>query len=402
MSNIKERLLKEVEIRTTVTVEGVSYDPKIFEADLENGEVASTVHNLFDFCWDDTVAYPIPVGARSANGIYIPFIKNAASPYEIKKEDGQLCLVQNGNVLLELHLSKPPAYFNKTTLDGTPMRTVLITTADGNHAYDCRSIVIAYSNECSLHEKGLDCLFCNINATKTRFGEKEGIRWKNPSQIAEAVKEAFQEGFNQLTITGGFIPERREVDYYIDVAEKLREVLDADVFNGTACIGAPVDLSVIEKYKEAGYRTIATNLECANKDFFQAICPGKVQDCGDHDHWIEALLYEVEVFGKGKVRSNIMSGIEPKEYFLETAEFLAEKGVIAVSAVPWRPNIGSKLEGHRTPSPEWHWDLQQKLFQILRKNGRTYEEIYNAGGGDSILLELYRIEDERLPVFETH
>ena len=123
-------------------------------------------------------------------------------------------------------------------------------------------------------------MFCNINATKSTYAELENIKWKNAKQIGETVKAAYEEGFRHVTITGGFIPERREVDYYIDVAEAIKEETGLDDFNGTACIGAPLDLSTIDKYKEAGYRTIATNMEIWDENYFKTICPGKEQICG--------------------------------------------------------------------------------------------------------------------------
>jgi len=49
------------------------------------------------------------------------------------------------------------------------------------------------------------------------------------------------------------VPERREVEYYLDVAENIKNSLGTNEFNGTACIGAPLDFSIIDKYKEAGY-----------------------------------------------------------------------------------------------------------------------------------------------------
>ena len=145
---------------------------------------------------------------------------------------------------------------------------------------------VAYSNECSLKDKGKECLFCNINATKDAYGEAQGINWKYPKQIGETIAAAYKEGFKHVTISGGFIPERREVDYYLDVAESIQEYTGLEDFNGTACIGAPKDFSVIDKYKEVGFRTLATNLEVWDRNLFKAFCPGKEELSGGRDHWI--------------------------------------------------------------------------------------------------------------------
>ena len=46
-------------------------------------------------------------------------------------------------------------------------------------------------------------------------------------------------------------------------------------------LAAPLDLSTIDKYKEAGYRTIATNMEIWDENYFKTICPGKEEICGE-------------------------------------------------------------------------------------------------------------------------
>ena len=252
---------------------------------------------------------------------------------------------------------------------------------------------VAYSNECSLKERGLDCLFCNANATKDTYAEKENIQWKNPKQIGETVAEAFKnDGARHVNLTGGFVPERREVDYYIDVAEAIQEETGLEDFNGTAVIGAPADLSVIDKYKEAGFRTIAIQLEVWDENFFKVICPGKEKECGGRQHWVDTLKYAVGVFGRGRVRTGFVAGIEPKERTLEGVETLTKEGIICLTNA-WCPNPGSKLEGHRTPTPEWHYDLAQKTYLLHKQAGITYEQYLDASPSpDFLVLDFYRIE----------
>ncbi|WP_310603102.1 radical SAM protein [Anaerosporobacter sp.] len=396
MSNLKEELYKEIELRNNTGVEGVRFDPQIFKSALEKDANIAVAHNCMDFSIDDTADIEVPGGFRFEHGIGASLNKNSRSPYYLEEENGDIILKKDGERLSKIEVTKASPIYGKKTSDGTSMKTIV---AAGDGQFGDKQILVAYSNECALKDKGLDCLFCNINATKDRFAEKENIEWKNPKQIAETVKTAYDLGYNHLTITGGFIPERREVEYYLDTAETIREYLGTDTFNGTACIGAPQDLAVLEKYKEAGFSTIGINLEVWNKDFFRAICPGKAELCGGYDNWLKAIDYAIQVFGVGNVRSNFVPGLEPKEYLLEGIETLAEKGVVATAAFNWVPNIGSKFEGHRTPTPEWHWDVQQRIYRILRKYGRTYEQVYNATPGALLLHDFYKVDDELLPVF---
>lgn len=248
-------------------------------------------------------------------------------------------------------------------------------------------------------------MFCNINYDKElyteAYAEKYGPHWRNPKQIAEAVKAAFHEGIaDHLTITGGVIAERRELEYYVDAADAIKEALGVDEFNGTATVAAPLDLNNINKFKEAGFRTTALNLELWDKDFYRAVCPGKANGSGGWDHWVKALEYAVGVFGWGRVRSNFVAGIEPKSKTIEGFEYLGSKGVVFSFNI-WAPNVGSAFEGHRSPETSWYVDLSEKAAAIWKKNGFTYDQIHDATAGDYRLPnDIYRIENEVFPIYE--
>jgi hypothetical protein len=157
---------------------------------------------------------------------------------------------------------------------------------------------------------------------------------------------------------------------------------------------------VIEKYREVGFRTLAINIEVWDRNFFRAYCPGKEEEGGGQEHWIRALEHGVEVFGRGRVRSNIVGGLESKATTLEGIEALASRGIVTIAG-GWRPNPGSALEGHRSPEPDWHLDLATKNAAILRKAGLTWDHLYDSYAAPNTLVhDIYRIEDGLLPVFD--
>lgn len=395
MSDLKKKLYQELELKNNVVVEGINVDPAIFRH-LDFQVYAKQIHGLFERDHETHVGIDFPVGFYSPNGFRIGFKWDRRSPYSIHYEGGKYYLVHKGSEAFEVEFLKRPnsKYFHSKTSDGTRLNHVAGFNKDDG------TLFVAYSNECSLKEKGLDCKYCNINATKDTYAEHDGITWKNPKQIGEAAAVAYGEGARHITISGGFIPERREVDYYFDVAESIKEHTGMDDFNGTAVIGAPLDLGVIDRYKEIGYRTMAMNIEIWNKHIFKAICPGKDAQCGGWDHWVKALEYAAQVFGYGRVRSNIVAGIEPKDSTLEGVEYLASKGVVCFAGA-WNPNPGSELEGHRTPEPAWHFDMAKKVAAIHRKAGFTFEKLFDcAAAPNSIVHDIFKIEDELLPVFQ--
>lgn len=393
MGNIKEILYKELELKSRIIVEGINVNPTIFKHLALGKEYQEQIHSLFEMDHHDHVGISFPCGFISPNGLRYSFAWDVNSRFSIKYNNGKYYLEENDKVLFPIEFDKRPNYYKLKTSDGTEMSHVAGFNPGG-------VVGVAYSNECSLKEKGLDCLFCNANATKDTYAEKENIKWKNPKQIGETVAAAFKyDDAKHVNITGGFIPERREIDYYIDVAESIQEHTGLEDFNGTAVIGAPEDLSVIDKYKEAGFRTIAIQIEIWDKNIFKTICPGKEKECGGWQHWVDSLKYAVKVFGFGRVRTGFVTGIEPKSKTLEGVEYLAEKGILSLTNA-WNPNPGSKLEGHRTPTSEWHLDMAKKTYAIFKKTGFTYEQYYDVSPSPDFLVhDIYRIEEELLPIF---
>jgi hypothetical protein len=390
MSKLKEAQYRELELKAHLSQEGITFDPKIFE-DLDVGrEHQEQVHCLFEYDTDTHVGLDLPPYLVLPHGLVAIFNYNRRSANRLERDGKRFFVVRRDGEAIPVEFTKRPGYYARNTSDGTPMRTVAVHNTDD-------VVFVAYSNECSLKSTGKDCLFCNINATRDTYGEADGVRWKYPDQIGETVAAAYAEGARHVTISGGFVPERREVDYYLDVAESIQEHTGLEDFNGTACIGAPQDLSIIEKYREVGYRTLAINIEVWNEHFFRAYCPGKEQLCGGQKHWIAALEHAVGVFGRGRVRSNMVGGLESKQSTLEGIEALTSKGIIAISPA-WFPNPGSALEGHRSPEPEWHLDVARKTAAIYRNVGFTWDQIYDANAAPTTLVhDIYRIEEGRLP-----
>jgi hypothetical protein len=392
MTTLKERLYQELALKAAIGQEGVSFDPAVLRHLDLGGAAQENVNCLFSYSREVHAELQVPPYFILPHGLIALFNYDRHSSNRLEHDGRRFHIVRRDAQAVPVSFGHRPGYYDRKTSDGTPMRTVAVHNTDG-------VVFVAYSNECSLQATSKDCLFCNINATKKAYGDVQGVKWKYPRQIGETVAAAYREGARHLTISGGFVPERREVDYYLDVAEQIRQHTGLDDFNGTACIGAPRDLSVIDKYKEAGFRTLAINIEVWNEHFFRAYCPGKDAECGGQKHWIAALEYAVGVFGRGRVRSNMVGGLESKQSTLEGIEILTTKGVVAMSPA-WIPNPGSALEGHRSPEPEWHIDVAKQTYHLYRKAGYTFEQVYDATAVPQTLVhDLYRIEEERLPVF---
>ena len=388
---LREELINEIKIANGVEVEGLSYDPEIFQDFLKANPDLSQRHHMLDCSIDDTSKFLAPRQIRIGHGFPTRgFSTNFRSPYKIIKESDGFYITKDEKKLAPVSFSEIPEWYKGKTSSGKQFNDVC--TAQGSLAHGEGCVFTCYSNECALSMNGKDCRFCNISSTKSRFAEREPDPWKYPKDIGETVKAAFAEGYDHFNISGGFIPERRELDYYIDVAEAIQEETGLEDFNGTAVIGAPEDLSVLERYKEAGYRTVAIHPEVWGEEWFKAICPGKAEINGGFNHYLEAIDEAIKIFGRGRVRPQFVAGLQPKELVIEGLEYFASRGAIPF-AIQWVPACGSALDGHRSPSEEWHWDLQLKNYEILKRNGYTFEQVYDVIPDWRQIADLYRVND---------
>jgi hypothetical protein len=381
---IKRKLLDEVKLAIELGDIGISYNPD----DLKN------------FRSSETIPYPFQ-GLRPGVAITLPHGIRASAkqskwtPYSIIVEEGTPVLYNEKEPVSRISFWERqvnPVLEEKIST-GEKIKSILSIDPHGQ-------IDVSYSAECALKDKGEDCLFCSINV---RERDPERLLVKNPRQIAEAYDIVRRAGFgNHFKISGGFVPERREVEYYIDVVEAIKA--RQPKFKGVAVIGAPADLSILPKYKEAGYTDLSHNLEVWNKDLFGFICPGKSRRNGGWQHWIDSLVAAVDVFGRGHVHSNFVGGLDSLEGFLEGVEFLSSKGVVAHWGM-FAPQKGTPLEGKRTPEPAYHWELVDRATDIQLRHGFTTEQMYRGPGtgdhnGRVLRIKRGDFDGDRMDVYQ--
>ncbi len=379
----KRVLLDELKLKIDLGVQGIAFDIEDLRKFPIGTEYAEQIHLLFDMDKAHHGDVELPQAFYLPHGLFTAFRWDPDSRFRLKEEGGRPVLYEDRQRIAEIEFYRRPKLLDYKTSDGERFDHIAAFTPEGG-------IAVCFSNECDLKQTGDDCRFCNINSTADAY-RKDNIFLKTPRRVGELYAAAYREQLaNHINITGGFIPERREVEYYLDVADEIKTLAGVNEIYGTAVIGAPVDLGVIEKYRDAGYTTLAMNLEIWDRHIFEAICPGKHKRCGGWDHWVKALEYAATVFGRGNVRSNIVAGIEPKESILDGIEHLASKGVICYAGA-WCPNPGSALEGHRTPETAWHYDLTLKGAAIFAKYGYTTALLYGGAGASGPFHDAFRI-----------
>lgn len=380
----KQVLLDEIKLTLELNEKGVNFD----QDEIKRLRGSNIVEDRYR---RDNAAFgfSLPKGVTT-NAKYARW-----SPYSIVVENGAPFLLYDGEALAEIALNEPERHpeLDQVLSTGEKVRSILSIDPHGQ-------VNVGFSDECSLKDRGEDCLFCSYNV---RERDPERPKIKNASQIAEAYDIVRRAGkANHFKISGGFIPERRELESYIDVVDAIRE--KHNKFSGVAVIGAPADLSILSKYKEAGYTDISHNLEVWDKDLFALVCPGKEKQNGGWQHWIDSLEAAVEIFGKGHVHSNFVGGLDNKDGFIDGIEFLSSKGIVAHFGV-FRPEKGTPFEGHRSPEAAYHWEVADRATDVQIRYGFTTEQMYRGPGSGDHTGRIFRIktgdfEGDRLELYK--
>jgi hypothetical protein len=381
---IKQRMLSEVRLAIELNDSGISFNPE----EIKHLRKTETIPYPFQGRLPG-VAFTLPHGIKASGR------QNKWTPFSIRVEEGTPILYNENNPISEITFFEDPVHpvLDKTLGSGQKVRSILRIDPHGQ-------IDVSYSAECSLKDAGEDCQFCSINV---RERDPERALLQHSRQIAEAYDIVRQAGYGRnFKISGGFVPERRELEYYIDVVEAIREKYDT--FKGVAVIGAPADPSILSKYKEAGYTDLSHNLEVWDKNLFAHICPGKSRRNGGWQHWVKSLEAAVEVFGKGHVHSNFVGGLDTKDAFLDGIEYLSSKGVVAHFGM-FSPQNNTGLAGRRTPEPWYHWELADKATDIQLRYGFTTEQMYRGPGTGDHTGRIYRIkkgdfEGDKLDIYQ--
>ena len=368
----KQILLGEARLGLELTELGISFNADEIRPFQDSVELASPFNRH-----GGLTSFYLPHGITARSG------HSRWTPYSLVVEDKVPVLYDEKTRIGEIAFVKPHPASQQLLRGGEQVRDIVNINAQAG-------VHVTYSNECSLKDLGEDCQFCAFNE-RAKDGTYNKVLLKTPLQVAEAYAIARDAGAgNHFRITGGFVPERRELEYYLDVADAIKEKYHS--FYGVAVVGAPADLSVLPKYKEAGYANISTNIEVWDKNLFASICPGKEKRNGGWRHWVDSLEASVEIFGNGNVHSTIVGGLEPKESTLEGIEYLASKGIVCHFSA-FRPEKGTALEGYRSPEASFHWDLLDKATDIFRRYGFNTLQLFSGPASGPHSADVFRIKN---------
>jgi biotin synthase-related radical SAM superfamily protein len=223
-----------------------------------------------------------------------------------------------------------------------------------------------------------DCLFCT-----SRKLSKDMVKDLDLDQVVELILEADRTGeMKAVAFTSAVVNSIREtVDRMVYVVRKVREALPDMPIGVEPYVGSNED---IDRLKEAGATEIKINIESYDERIISIACP-KLQ----LPKQLEFLRYAVQVFGRGKVTSNIIIGLgETDRNVLEGVTVLASMGVVptirALKINPTnRPVLESALGKLEPVTPERLLHLNQEAKIILMGHGlstRSYRTMCHECG----------------------
>ena len=332
----------------------------------------------------------IPYLINTRDGTEIRVLGSGDSPWHVEgdRERGYLLVDDRSGQSVPIEFEPLDPWMTQTTADGLPLAKAGLQT----HG-DMLVINVAPGCEYFLHKhegESMRCAFCAYGAPDERtahLGQVTG-RVEIPQQTLERMAEGLHAIVRQTTIrhiylVGGSLTDgRKEGERFLQLARFLKRQnrYGIPVALGS---GAIPDDQIEQFRREELVDFVCFNLEMWSEALFAKVCPGKNRYVG-YPRWIEALETAVRVFGRGRVYSAMVAGIEldPEHGLswqeaartaLEGAEDLCRRGVIPIYSLMW-PSGGKDRPDYHERIRGYFETLNLGYQQVRRKHGLHVSE----------------------------
>lgn len=188
---------------------------------------------------------------------------------------------------------------------------------------------------------------------------------KSPSQIAEVVQAAEEEGvITDVLLTTGTPPNSEDMggERLVAIISAIREFSDIPI---GVQIEPPVGKGIIRDVARAGANAIGMHIESADESVREEMTPGKYEH-GQLDLYRRSWQHALDYFDRGNVSTFLLHGLgENKAQTLDLVGELAEVGVLPIVA-PVRPAKGSQLADY---IPTYVGNLEESI-SLYKEVGR--------------------------------
>lgn len=367
-------------LKTDVLRQGIDISRAAIENFNQRDDLLWKGFHLFSYDCQETKVYgdKIPWYIRLEDGCPIMVRTNDRSPYLLDLRDGEFVIREkrsNDIMARKLWFERKPRWYDMRTKDGTQMPAI----AQGN----ARMIFVTINKFCEMWNLGLQCLFCNINATlkDQKKGGEDVVARIDPDIIAEVVKTAFftDHQYAWLYLSGGTIlgkyKGQTELEFFCTRIEAIRDKLQV-LIPSTIQI-APYDDKGWKRLHATGIGSVQPNFEVWGKELFKWICPGKDKFVG-WDNWVKRSIRGVNYWGRGRIQPNFVLGVEmAKPYGFEKVsdavkstsggwDFLMKNGVLPRFNL-WIQESGSAFADQVAPPLEYFIEIQKAYTELRWK-----------------------------------
>lgn len=269
------------------------------------------------------------------------------SNYELVAENEKLFISDGNGEKIKATVITPPDYMrDEMIIDGKKITVYVNTYTDRTRL----QLMSGCSNNCK---------FCNAVEFKYELNSIKGME--------EALEIALEQSDTRhLLISSGSVWQKdlETITDMYDYFAKKYSYLDIDIMMTPRGFTSYNDSTQYEDYikhlKEIGIHGLSINMELNHPDYLKKYCPEKFAI--GQDNYLKFLEIAVKVFGKDKVRSLLIVGIEPLEETLKGVEKLAKIGVNPVLS-PLFP-YG---EANFPPKADLFIEAKEKSEEICKK-----------------------------------
>ena len=371
------------QLKLDVMFDGVRYTPPLG---------AATEHafpNFYPYRFEPGEANPtgkdkasIPYLMRTPDGTLIRVKGNGKSPWSVggSFEDGYT-LLKDDQLATPLQFEPLPGWMADNTTDGFPMAQAGLSL----HG-DMAVVNVAPGCEFFLHKHNgaaMRCTFCSYGAPDARtahLGQKAG-QVEVPAITLERLKETLgvaiqQTEIRHIYLVGGSLTDARaEGERFLQVARAVQE-LNQQAIPVTLGSGALPDDQLAGFHEEGLVENVCFNLEVWSEPLFAKVCPGKHRYVG-YDPWIHSLETAVSLWGKERVYTAMVAGIElepeyemsweeARDLCIRGAEDLCSRGIIPVYSLYWP--VGGRNHPEYFSRLRSYFEELNVAYRAIRRN----------------------------------
>ena len=353
-----DRLDASTRLKVDVMFEGIRYSEALGNA------IEHALPNYYPYRFKPDEPNPtgkpqvaIPYLIRTPDGTMIRVKGNGESDWVVEGDKAAGYRLRNATAGddIEIRFEPMPEWMRGQTSDGFPMAQAGVSL----HS-DMMVINVAPGCEYFLHKhdgESMRCRFCSYGAPDERtahLGQVAGqlaIPGITLSRMQETVTAALGETpIRHIYLVGGSLTDwREEGERFLQLARAVKEINRENV-PVTLGSGALPDDLLQRFHDEALVDNVCFNLEVWSEPLFAKVCPGKNRYVG-YDRWIASLETAVALWGRGRVYSAMVAGIELEpehemdwlqaaDLCIAGAEDLCSRGIIPIYSLYWP--IGGK------------------------------------------------------------